>query len=155
MLSGCFDPSPMMDFIVAHCPRFRQVEQRQSLGACRGESSQALLAKLIPRQPRPKLSKTEPHKPRKMGKFRRICSTPYTLPLCPILESGRAGGRGAHLHFVRRQSKQNYLPASIPSVTGLLQGGREGGWTLQVNVRPGPTCPCRLVSNARVAKNQL
>ena len=86
LLSACFDPSPMMDFIVPHCPGFRQVEQ--SLGACRGESSQAL-AKLIRRQPpRPKLSKTEPHKPRKMGKFRRIRSTPYTLPLslCSILE---------------------------------------------------------------------
>ena len=79
LLSGCFDPSPRINFIVPHCPRFRQVEQRQSHGACRGESSQAL-AKLIRRQPRPKLSKSEPHKPHKMGKFRRICSTPYTPP---------------------------------------------------------------------------
>ena len=120
LLSACFDPSPMMDFIVPHCPGFRQVEQ--SLGACRGESSQAL-AKLIRRQPpRPKLSKTEPHKPRKMGKFRRIRSTPYTLPLSLFNSRERpgAGGRGAHLHFVLRQSKQNYLPASIPSVTGRL-----------------------------------
>ena len=104
LLSACFDPSPMMDFIVPHCPGFRQVEQ--SLGACRGESSQAL-AKLIRRQPpRPKLSKTEPHKPRKMGKFSRICSTPYTLPLslCSILESGQAQVDEEHictLCFVR------------------------------------------------------
>ena len=93
----------------------RQVEQRQRLGACGGESSQAS-AKLCNRRPA-KLSQGSQGSHTSRTKWANSVEFVPLHTLLLSLNEWQVDGP-ALWTFARRQSKQNYLPASIPSVTG-------------------------------------
>ena len=108
--------SPMIDFTLPHCPD--KWSKGSALERVGGESSQAS-AKLCNRRPA-KLSQGSQGSQGSHTSRTKWANSVEFVPLHTLLLSlneWQVDGP-AHWTFARRQSKQNYLPASIPSVTG-------------------------------------
>ena len=105
--------SPVIDFTLPHCPD--KWSKGSALERVGGESSQAS-AKLCNRRP----AKLRQGSQGSHTSHTKWANSVEFVPLHTLLLSlneWQVDGP-ADWTFARRQSKQNYLPASIPSVTG-------------------------------------